>query len=254
MRKSDPDGVVLGTLASNYNIIRCDRVKKRGGESKTESHELLVVDLRVGTQSTRVILVYRVPALSQTNSAFIWEKLDDFTKCTHPTVMVGDFNLPDIKWPLDSQNYNGVNIDFINCCTEIVGNLEQLPNYGNSDHSAFKFQLLMRTEPQKARYVKNFRKADYAAINSLLSNIDSLLFFNVNETVNEMYEKLIHLLEQIIGKSVPLMRIDSTRKPLPGHIHRLSKKRHDAWIKFLNDGKPSSKKRFKKLHVEYIHE
>ncbi|GMS88844.1 hypothetical protein PENTCL1PPCAC_11019, partial [Pristionchus entomophagus] len=280
LRKSDPDGVVLGSLASNYNIIRCDRVKKRGGGSKLESHELLIVDLTVGTQSTRVILLYRVPALSQTNSAHIWEKLDDFTKCTHPTVMVGDFNLPDIKWPLDSQNYNGVNIDFINCCTEvrleqritfptrgnafldllltdsdrIVGNLEQLPNYGNSDHSAFKFQLLMRTEPQKARYVKNFRKADYAAINSLLSSIDWLLFFNVNETVNEMYEKFILLLEDIIEKSVPLMRIDSTGKPLPGHIHRLSKKRHEAWITFLNDGKPSSKRRFDKLHAEYNQE
>ncbi|GMS98924.1 hypothetical protein PENTCL1PPCAC_21099 [Pristionchus entomophagus] len=112
----------------------------------------------------------------------------------------------------------------------------------------------MRTEPQKARYVKNFRKADYAAINSLLSTIDWLLFFNVNETVNEMYEKLIHLLEEIIEKSVPLMRIDSTGKPHPGHIHRLSKKRHDAWITFLNDGKPSLKKRFEKLHAEYNQE
>ncbi|GMS78826.1 hypothetical protein PENTCL1PPCAC_1001, partial [Pristionchus entomophagus] len=88
---------------------------------------------------------------------------------------------------------------------------------------------MMKTEPQKDRYVKNFRKADYAAIYSLLSSIDWLLFFNVNETVNEMYEKFIHLLEQIIEKYVPLMRIDSTGKPLLGHIHRLSKKRHDAW-------------------------
>ncbi|GMS92205.1 hypothetical protein PENTCL1PPCAC_14380 [Pristionchus entomophagus] len=280
LRKSDPDGVVLGSLSKNYNIVRCDRARKRGGESKTESHELLIVDLRVGTQSTRIILVYRVPALSQTNSAFIWENLDDFTKCTHPTVVVGDFNLPEVKWPLDSQKYNAVNTDFIDCCTEvglqqritfptrgnafldllltdsigIVENLEQLPNYGNSDHKAFTFQLTMKTEPQKARYVRNFRKADYAEINSLLSTIDWLLFFNVNETVNEMYEKLIHLLEEIIEKSVPLMRIDSTGKPLPGHIHRLSKKRHDAWITFLNDGKPSSKKRFEKLHAEYNQE
>ncbi|KAF8367053.1 hypothetical protein PRIPAC_84882, partial [Pristionchus pacificus] len=240
---------------SNYCVMRCDRGKKRGGESKLDSHEILVVDLRVGTESSRIILLYRVPALSQACSEHIWEKLDDYTKCAHPTVIVGDFNLPEIKWPKTTQHYSGASADFIKCCDEIglvqliqrptrkdafldlllsnsnsvAQNVEQLPNYGNSDHSAFLFQLLLAPVEQRAKYVKNFRKADYGKINTLLANIDWNAFFEIKMTVNEMYERFITLLDEIIEKYIPLMRIDSTGKPMLDHIHRLSKRRHLAW-------------------------
>ncbi|KAF8366224.1 hypothetical protein PRIPAC_84053 [Pristionchus pacificus] len=280
LRKTDPDGAIIGSFSSNYCVMRCDRGKKRGGESKLDSHEILVVDLRVGTESARIILLYRVPALSQACSEHIWEKLDDYTKCAHPTVIVGDFNLPEIKWPKTTQHYSGANADFIKCCDEIglvqliqrptrkdvfldlllsnsnsvVQNVEQLPNYGNSDHSAFSFQLLLAPEEQRAKYVKNFQKADYGKINTLLANIDWNAFFEIKMTVNEMYERFITLLDEIIEKYIPLMRIDSTGKPMPDHIHRLSKRRHLAWSQFLMDDKKSSKIKFEKLHAEYNRE
>ncbi|KAF8368879.1 hypothetical protein PRIPAC_86708 [Pristionchus pacificus] len=254
LRKTDPDGAIIGSFSSNYCVMRCDRGKKRGGESKLDSHEILVVDLRVGTESARIILLYRVPALSQACSEHIWEKLDDYTKCAHPTVIVGDFNLPEIKWPKTTQHYSGASADFIKCCDEIGLNVEQLPNYGNSDHSAFSFQLLLAPEEQRAKYVKNFRKADYGKINTLLANIDWNAFFEIKMTVNEMYERFITLLDEIIEKYIPLMRIDSTGKPMPDHIHRLSKRRHLAWSQFLMDDKKSSKIKFEKLHAEYNRE
>uniref|UniRef100_A0A8R1USY3 Endo/exonuclease/phosphatase domain-containing protein n=1 Tax=Pristionchus pacificus TaxID=54126 RepID=A0A8R1USY3_PRIPA len=280
LRKTDPDGASIGSFSSNYCVIRCDRDKKRGGESKLDSHEILVVDLRVGTESARIILLYRVPALSQACSEHIWEKLDDYTKCAHPTVIVGDFNLPEIKWPKTTQHYSGASADFIKCCDEIglvqlilrqtrkdafldlllsnsnsvVQNVEQLPNYGNLDHSAFSFQLLLAPEEQRAKYVKNFQKADYGKINTLLANIDWNAFFEIKMTVNEMYERFITLLDEIIEKYIPLMRIDSTGKPMPDHIHRLSKRRHLAWSQFLMDDKKSSKLKFEKLHAEYNRE
>lgn len=249
-------------------MVRCDRVRRKGGgvavllrkvisysvilkQSVPDSFEILCCDLALHDQFCRVVVVYRKPGCSHSQTEEILNILGDLSTCSYPVVAVGDFNMPDIDWRNDKDLCtNSISQRFLDFCSShsmtqlvttptrhnsvldlvlvnrphIVSELKTMPNLGMSDHLSVSFRLRLPklVEPIKLR--KMFSKADYASINSYLANVDWYGSFQACTAVNEMYELFIFVPSQAIQAFVPLLPTTNSTGALPSYLISLSLK------------------------------
>ncbi|KAK6024464.1 hypothetical protein OSTOST_09723, partial [Ostertagia ostertagi] len=179
---------LLGIINSQFDVIRCDRLHKKGGgvlvlvrntlsfeivfkKSLKEAYEILVVNLFVRA-------CYEAPCL-----------------------LVGDFNLPDVDWNsvncsagccavtkefvdmfyshnfvqyVKSPTRGSSYLDLIFCNdVALIGEVEVLPPIGSSDHASAEFTLNVSPPTVTQRkWVRDFSKTKYEAIEQYLGNID----------------------------------------------------------------------------------
>ncbi|GMT32459.1 hypothetical protein PFISCL1PPCAC_23756, partial [Pristionchus fissidentatus] len=275
LKQNVPDGLVLGENARSYQILRCDRKKKKGGETVNDAYEILIFDAMISSILIRFCIVYRVPALSQELSEGIWGKIIDYSICQHPIIVMGDFNIPNLKWPLDDEKeYNGLEGDFkdflemanmtqlvdkptrdnnfldllLTNGDELIRNVEILPEIGNSDHRTIEFQLSISHKPPKCINRRNFSKGNYQTINSILAKINWSLVFKCDDSTNIMYEKLLSILEVIIEFRVPMTRVNMSGMPIPPFIEKQMKFRFLYWQKWITSNDPLYKGEFQRAH------
>ncbi|GMT21367.1 hypothetical protein PFISCL1PPCAC_12664, partial [Pristionchus fissidentatus] len=275
LKQNVPDGLVLGENARSYQILRCDRKKKKGGETVNDAYEILIFDAMISSILIRFCIVYRVPALSQELSEGIWGKIIDYSICQHPIIVMGDFNIPNLKWPLDDEKeYNGLEGDFkdflemanmtqlvdkptrdnnfldllLTNGDELIRNVEILPEIGNSDHGTIEFQLSISHKPPKCINRRNFSKGNYQTINSILAKINWSLVFKCDDSTNIMYEKLLSILEVIIEFRVPMTRVNMSGMPIPPFIEKQMKFRFLYWQKWITSNDPLYKGEFQRAH------
>lgn len=104
---------LLGIASSQYMSVRCDRIFKKGGgilllmkkyflfkhvfeESVKDSYEILVCDLTLQLNSVRIVAVYRAPSCNVGMSIQLAKVVSDFCSCGISSIVLGDFNLPDL--------------------------------------------------------------------------------------------------------------------------------------------------------------
>ena len=184
LKPTQKSSTILKKNSKFYSLLRCDRNTprgKRGGgvclfvhksllyreifsQSCENSHELLIVDVTFETFDTvRFVVVYRVPALSRASSELLWKSIQDNLLCAHPIILVGDLNLPDIKWNVSPPSTtSATENDFLDFCSvfdleqtvnfptrgtafldlllsndrNILSNIEKMPPFDNADHDA----------------------------------------------------------------------------------------------------------------------
>ncbi|GMT26481.1 hypothetical protein PFISCL1PPCAC_17778, partial [Pristionchus fissidentatus] len=249
LKQNVPDGLVLGENARSYQILRCDRKKKKGGETVNDAYEILIFDAMISSILIRFCIVYRVPALSQELSEGIYGKIIDYSICQHPIIVMGDFNIPNLKWPLDDEKeYNGLEGDFKDYGDELIRNVEIFPEIGNSDHGTIEFQLSISHKPPKCINRRNFSKGNYQTINSILAKINWSLVFKCDDSTNIMYEKLLSILEVIIEFRVPMTRVNMSGMPIPPFIEKQMKFRFLYWQKWITSNDPLYKGEFQRAH------
>lgn len=134
LKSKDIDSVVLGTNNSMFRMIRCDRLRKRGGgvaivlsilfcfehvfkESIVDSYELLCGDVYFEHEKLRLLVVYRSPTCSLDQSRFLAQKIADLVTCGHSSIVAGDFNLPDILWNDNRRCSNVVSREYVDMFT-----------------------------------------------------------------------------------------------------------------------------------------
>ena len=182
----------MQSFYSSHTIHRNDRNSKGGGvcliinnaipsgiihqETLKDSHELIVIDINIDNNMIRVILVYRTPKSSETNSQIMLKCITDYTSSPYPSIILGDFNYPDISWPLQNSQQNklsAISNTFITTVQnlsliqkvlkptrlnnyldliftnddQLISNTIILPPIGNSDHASISFSLDLSLTP-----------------------------------------------------------------------------------------------------------
>ena len=228
-------GGVLIAVSKRY---KCYRVN-----SWETNSEDLWINIILGTKTISICGVYLPPPLKQNTIENFIQNTEKFMSKQSLTVIVGDFNLPSIKWisdakckniliPSDFNIISSLISDFLcvsglkqhNCITNSFGKTLDLvfSNVSNitvedSDFSVCKVdkyhppltvEICHDNEPEilltpELTVRFNFMKADYNTINKKLNNIIWTELFNKCITLNQMIDIFYIELRKIIEESVP---------------------------------------------------
>lgn len=193
------DSFVLSSRSSAYSLYRADRKCKKGGGvalfilstadvrvvlscSSKNAYELLVADIEINGDLVRLFVVYRTPTCSLTDTTLLAKHMSDLSTCAQPSLILGDFNLPDIEWftspsPTFSLSVSRAIVEF---CTQsqftqltntptrentildlvltntpgLVSDLVVIPPIGQSDHAGVSFSLAIEHSFPAFSYVQ----------------------------------------------------------------------------------------------------
>ncbi|KAK6032679.1 hypothetical protein OSTOST_01133, partial [Ostertagia ostertagi] len=254
---------LLGAVNSQYNYVRCDRAYKRGGgvlillkqsitynlvfkESAKDAYEILVIDA--------FLEPHRTPSCSAYATSLLIKAISDFTSYNGHTVVLGDFNMPDLNWkndfPTDTPSNEMIAmlrshnlkqfvqnptrgdscLDLLFCNSDsLVKKVVVMPPVGSSDHASIEFQINASMSDFSYCEVRDFKAADYGAIGHYLSEVDWIGSFASVESVDEKYEMFIAILHDVINKFVPYRRSKRGRLHLPAYLVRMVSRRNKLW-------------------------
>ena len=211
--------------------------------------ELICIDAQLGQSKFRFILVYRPPACSSTQAESIAKtsNLKSLLSCLiHPSynsVILGDFNLPKIKWstleyPLDgvhdvlfelfscsgftlfvtdpthiTHSANNNILDLILSNNQLCLNIDEIgAPLSTSDHAIIHFSIF-DTSSSDVNIVNDINSvnltcydwsgADYTEINNAIHSIDWHSLFGYNFSADNMWTEFKKLLWPIISVFVP---------------------------------------------------
>ncbi|KAK6040853.1 hypothetical protein COOONC_21642 [Cooperia oncophora] len=85
--------LLLGVASSNYSFLRCDRYKKHGGGIL-----LLIRNIFSYIEILSDAVLDGSPSCSVEHNAQLLNIISDLSTCEYSTVILGDFNYPEIDW------------------------------------------------------------------------------------------------------------------------------------------------------------
>jgi exonuclease III len=258
-----PDSLILRQNSAFYNILRSDRNSHGGGvclitsssipsaivksESIKDAHELLAVDLNLNYNFIRIITVYRVPASSNSSCENLMHVIEELVECEHPSIVVGDWNMPDATWTCTddttfspatrtiTDSFKNMNLtQFVHAPTRglntldlvlsnddnLLSAIKVIPPIGKSDHYGVSFLIQAALASPSSSFKYNYRESNYQAINHHLATIDWSSELSVL-TLQEKYDFLIDALKSLVHQFVPRIRVYSKMGQIPEHLQRL---------------------------------
>ena len=250
-RSDTSDGKGGGILVYAKKEIDCHEI-----DSPLDVIQLASLRIRVEDNNFDLHVVYRPPKCSDENNV----KLNDFIKGVRPnTILIGDFNYPDVDWELMSCNL-GPGADFIDAVCESYltqhvefatherGNildlvLSNIPNrvqsvsehgkIGNSDHFVIcaEIEAAVPAAPPK-RTTWNYAKAKFADMrNELLSKRWNDLMCN---DVNLDWMVFKEIFFECCNKFIPKKSVRESIRPawLKQDTLRLVRQKRAAWKRY----------------------
>ena len=223
---------------TDFTIYRKDRVTRGGGvllavhnslpSFKCQSpHDLEVVTVEMKVKSAFIICVVYIPPNSSDSYYTVLFQYLDTLLASHQTIILGDFNLPDICWSTLSGNSSSSNdlcdlafhydlTQVIDFPTHVNGNTLDLvfspPDFAitdvksidvpslRSDHFmitfSFPFSTSIKTK-NSFRASLNYKKADFESISSHLLEHDFSYYFqttNIELLWNYLKDCILHLI------------------------------------------------------------
>ena len=211
-----------------------------GLKSENSLVESLWVDVRLHcNDSLRLGIVYRPPHQNQeTDNNLMCEIREG---CKNKTLILGDFNLPDIDWNVNVGE-NAESEAFLECFndsyltqivseptraqnildlalvtdTDLITDLTVGESLGSSDHNIIRLKLgSNKVKIDNHRLVPDYQRGDFAHFRQLLSNINWVHKFK-GKTVEEMWGIFRSTIEQFQQICVPVkkLRNNRTKRPL----------------------------------------
>ena len=278
-------------LISGYDIIerkdRNDTDKGRGGgilmyvkkdlyswkiESETEFNQCGVIGIKRNGRDLRVVAVYRSPNSTRLNDDELCKWV---AKMNGLYVMIGDFNLPDIRWQtgcsgakgrrfletmkdkflsqhVETATHDSGNIlDLVISSEEnLVRDVEMIGKIGKSDHVMIKCQI--DTEVARSRSIvkrPNFYRANVDEMRKEMRRDWTSI---MSGSVNEMWSVIKESLETTIAKHVPLRKKLQTDEPkwMDAEVRRKIGEKRRAWSEWKRTGRTSDKLKYMKTEKE----
>ena len=243
-------------LPSNFNITRTDRATRGGGVmlaihdsipycviSSPSNLEVLTVKLELKTPIT-LCVVYIPPLSAPSYHSDLLSYFDFLLTPNGKTVILGDFNFPDINWETLSgtsphSNYfcdliYKFNLNqFVSHPTHVKGNIldivlsndpdliqnltvdssNSLPP--SSDHFKVTFSLTISTPPMaksKVSYFFNYSKADWPGLSSFLLDYDFTHLYSVCD-LDSIWSHLQLIILEAASLYIPKIKTKSTPQP-----------------------------------------
>jgi hypothetical protein len=296
-------------LQNSYNVFRKDRNESIGGGvcalvakqllssrvklelNDVHSIDLLAFDVEFEASKVRFILCYRPPKCSDRAVRAFNEVLNviaDCIDCTWPTIMLGDFNLPDIDWASAEAHELRLHEPFINFVREngftqyvceptrkqnildlvlcndnfFISECDVIAPIGTSDHWGVHFSIpdgtitsdsFDRPIPSPHVLGYDFANADYDSINKYLSGVDWQGLLANDHNTQSMWDSFNSVIKVAIDAFVPLRNFPLNRKSnvklYPRYIRRMFSKKLAAWHRFKHFGTLQLKQRYESCQL-----
>lgn len=255
---------LFDNMSREFLTIRCDRKRKAGGgvaillkknvgavevfsQSVVNSYEILSVDVFLEWCKLRLVAVYRAPSCNSEQNKQLIIAISDLVECEHPSVLLGDFNYPDISWPDFREPFSSDSacfvemmrshrlVQFVNEATRGSHILDLLlsseksfvdgvivgPPVGLSDHRCVKFRLCCYYVEPNYTYARQFRRCDYNSACHFLSSFSWRNFLDSVTKVDEKYEMFISILKEAVELFVPWVRVEASHSYLPQYLQNM---------------------------------
>ena len=284
-----------------YNIIRRDRRDKKGGGVMVlyKNHlpidelcyhepvavEFLCVSLIIKNWDAPIcfLCAYLPPDVSQDKSMIMdfCKYINHFRKNKSCFYLIGDFNLPTIKWN-SSRKANPAGQHFLDYCVSTglkqhithptcksgntldlllcdeisqrpLHSIDVLPPLSTTcDHNIIKFSLYIETVPINCDEVPpsfDYDRGDFESMNRELAQINwPEVFSNNDMDIQRIYDFFLGKITSLRNKYVPLKRFRKHFKQ-PKHIIKAAKEKTALYHKLQSDN--SLKKEYKQLSRQY---
>jgi len=287
-RKDKNESVGGGVCALVAKHLSCSQVQLELNDVHTI--DLLVFDVAFQAMKVRFILCYRPPKSSEPAvRAFnnVLNIISDCINCTWPTIMLGDFNLPDIDWAAVEAHEQRLHEPFINFVCEngftqyvceptrkhnildlvlcndeyFISDCDVIAPIGTSDHCGVHFSVPDGVNASGSEDVSpphvlgyDFANADYDSINKYLSGVDWQGLLANDHNTQSMWDSFNAVVKVAIDAFVPLRNFPLNRKSdvklYPKYIRRLFSKKLTAWHRFKHFGTPKLKERYESCSRE----
>lgn len=286
----------LGRRAASLEVLRCDRLNRKGGgvamfiqkkhspvlifkESIESGYDILCCDITIRFAAVRLLLLYRAPSCSPCFTRQMYKAISDLISCDHPTVVMGDFNLPDIDWrarpnPTAKQSLSKSFLEMceshsleqlVDKCTlgnnildlvlsNRVGLIDSVvvgPPIGSSDHSSVTFKMNLPKESDLMVAKRDYSTVNLQAVANFLANVDWYSSLDSLVSVNDKYEMFIAILQHAIALFIPMIRVPPSRSALPGFLNSLYIRVLNAWKVATNTGSVKHRKLYDKLRIRF---
>jgi hypothetical protein len=228
----------------------------------------------VAESPVNFVILYRPPNSGQDNVLELCKILRDLKK---ETIVVGDFNLPEINWDAEQSGARGRPvleaaqdqqlvqlIDFathtkgntldlllVNCPERIL-TVEAAGRLGKSDHETIMFEVLIKKFNRKNHCSDrlNWKKSNYDAMKEFLYDYNWAM--DAESEINCDWTEFKTVMAKLVELFIPAARIRSQNRPkwITNEIIRLIRKKKRAWKLAKNYNTGEHVDYYKKLEKE----
>ena len=223
-----------------YQLFHKDRINRQGGGvmlyvkndikatnvSIASQHEILCVDLDIGSSTYRTVIVYRPPAQHREEERDLYRSLFELVE-DRVSVVMGDFNCH-VNW--DTRESCGESAELINFVNDgfltqwvreptrgenildlvltseddIISSVEVGEELGGSDHRLIRFAVRIPVEegPSRSGYRLDLRRANFAGLRAGVAGIE----LDDSEDVEELWHRFKTLFMALQSRFIPWKR------------------------------------------------
>jgi hypothetical protein len=238
---------------------KCGTTLRKTDRFKDNDFNQFVEFELIAEKPINFIVIYRPPNSGNENIAKLCKILENLSM---NTVVVGDFNLPEVDWDGEQSGARGRPVleavmsnqlsQLVNFATHIKGNLldlvitncphkilsvQESGRLGRSDHEMIKLEIL--NNEQEKRIPKKFldwKKCDYNAMREFLTGYR----WRMDGTAETDWMEFKTVIERLVECFVPVRIARSKHRPkwLTADLVKLIRRKKAAWkkAKFYNGG------------------
>ena len=276
LNDSHPNSLL--TNAMHYNVYRKDRSNRGGGVclmvndilscsrvniDDAYSHlEILAVDMSLLRVKIRIIVCYNPPNSTNEYVLSLCHCLDKLLNIDYSSVVLGDFNFPNICWINRAPNPETPDYAFYDCC--INNGLEQLidkPTYINSsnildllltndpnsiyniqveepfstsDHASITYEMYYQHNTSSKSdnvFDFDFTKGNYELFCQNLASVDWLAFFQLHANIDDQWYAFKDMLYSYMLDIFPLRNNTKRKSTYPSYILKAPAHKKVLWRK-----------------------
>ena len=243
-------------------------------DGPSDFNQAVTVKVKCGCEDVSIHVIYRSPNSKKENDA----SLNEWIKRMHGTsVMIGDFNFPDINWisgttgnkgrefyeaveeaffeqhVTEATHSSGNLLDLILCNSgEIIKMVTMEGKIGKSDHEIISFELWIderRTRNQ--RKTLNYKRANFTQMRAELTSIDWKAVMQPMD-VNDAWLFIKGNIEDQMKKHIPLKKCRVVHEPpwVNKEVKKKIEAKKAAWNKWKRSKSLTDKEEYKKKEKE----
>ena len=222
-----------------------------------ETCKILCLRCNANGLTFQLVLAYRPDYLSANQNDQFLDCIESFCSGSLHTIIVGDFNLPQIDWydsKISSASKKSVESNLLVFCEDenLIKNCDVSEPFSESDHSSVYFEMFGFIPKQVDKsYLYNFRKGDYENLNIYLTHIRDMTHINWDLefygliSVNDKYNRFCAIVQTAITYFVPKTNISMVK------LSFLNRQKRKLWKSSRKNPTDENEAKFKAAPLKF---